>query len=287
LLLSVCSSRHAPLQNDCPAVGHTQVLFMHFAPPEPRQVTPQAPQLLSSFVVSTHPPLQSASGSQRLAHLPLRQTTIAPVDPEHVFPQAPQLVRFAAMSTHPPEHKVGMAPPVHAQVPFTHCSPPGHILPQAPQLFGSFCRSTHARLQLVSVPVPPPPLATLLVLPLALLPPLSLVLASSPLPVSLAPVSASMVVPVSPAPASSLPPPSLTRTRTSPPASAMPPLLLLLLLPLPMPHPLLHWPERQTRGAGHFLLQRPQLSGSDVRSAHVWSLPQKTFVGHILPESGR
>src|SRR5215472_12970529 len=109
---------------------------MHLAPPEPLQVTLQSPQLVSSFVVSTHAPLQFLSVPQPLAHLPMRQTTVAPVDPEHVFPQPPQLVRFDAMSKHSPEHNVGMAPPVHAQVPFTHCSPPGQIWPHAPQLFG-------------------------------------------------------------------------------------------------------------------------------------------------------
>ena len=156
-------------------------------------------------------------------------------------------------------------------------------------MFGSLCRSTHARLQLVSVPVSPTPLAALL--------PLSLVPASPPLPVSLAPVSLSMAEPVSPAPVSLPPPPSPrasppaspasavpvslppppSLTRTAPPASTV---LPLLLLPFPIPHPLVHWPRRQTRGGEHFLPQRPQLSGSAVVLVHTWSLPQKTLVGH-------
>jgi hypothetical protein len=300
LLLSVFSSRHAPLQNDCPAVGHTHMLFMHLAPPGPRQLALQAPQLVSSFVVSTQAPLQLVSGSHLLVHMPLLQTSVAPVDAEHMVPQPPQLVGFEAMSRHWPEHNVGMAPPVHVHMPLTHCSPPGHIVPQAPQLFGSVCRSTHERLQLVNVPVPLPPLAPLLPLPPLLLPPLLLSLAavsspllvslapvSSPLPVSLAPVSALMVVPVSPAPVSpplpSLPPPSLTTA--SPLASPVPP---LLLLPLTTPNSLqlpLQWPRTQTRGGEHTIPHLPQLFGSDCTSVHVWPhmVPAPVVIWQGLP----
>jgi hypothetical protein len=105
---------------------------------------PHAPQLLESWLVSTHaPPHGVVAGGHTQA--PFEQ------DPPfgHPLPQLPQLPESWLVSTHVLPHCVVAGG--HGQAPFEQDTPFGHRWPQLPQLSGSLCR-------LASQPSPRDPL---------------------------------------------------------------------------------------------------------------------------------
>ena len=105
-----------PLHDASPE-GQVHVPPTHVEPPP--QVFPQAPQLASSSVVSTHAPPQfvlAPASAHDSAQLPPAQTSPA----AHAAPQAPQFAGFDARSTHCPAQSMGCAPPEHAHAPPWH-----------------------------------------------------------------------------------------------------------------------------------------------------------------------
>jgi hypothetical protein len=100
------------------------------------QTLPQAPQLLTSFIVFTHALPHETSPAGHV-HTPLAHDA-----PEaHLFPHAPQLFGSDVSLTHAPLHNASPEGQVHA--PPTHAWPAAQTFPHAPQLLGSDPSLTH------------------------------------------------------------------------------------------------------------------------------------------------
>ncbi len=122
LLLSVCSSTHAPLQRAKPVL-HVKVHLLEAhadAAFAMEHALPQWPQLDTLLVMSTHEPLQSVwLAGQPDTQFEFEQSGVLPL---HAFPHPPQLFLSVAVLTHAPAQLVEGAahpasqargPPVH------------------------------------------------------------------------------------------------------------------------------------------------------------------------------
>lgn len=100
---------------------------------------PHAPQLLGSFVVSTHALEQSVRPLPHdVVHVPVEHTCID----AHLFPQEPQLLGSPCVLVHTPPQRWPLLK--HTHWPIWQVVPPLQTMPQAPQLALSVCSSTQA-----------------------------------------------------------------------------------------------------------------------------------------------
>lgn len=101
------------------------------------QARPQAPQLPTSFRMSTHALPHNVNAVFEQTHFPDWQVE----PPGHVLPQAPQLLGSTFRSVQKPLQSV--APVGHLQLPEVHCVPPLQAMLHPPQLALSELSSTH------------------------------------------------------------------------------------------------------------------------------------------------
>jgi hypothetical protein len=140
---SVVTSTQLAPQSVWPA-GHaaTQAPIEHtWSAP---QTLLQAPQLLTSVLVSTHTPLQLVCG---LAQPQVPPRHVVPL--AHTIPHDPQFELSDFKSTHDAAHALRPVPHIASHLPALHTCIAVHAVPHAPQLFGSFAVSTHDPLQVV------------------------------------------------------------------------------------------------------------------------------------------
>jgi hypothetical protein len=169
LLLSVCVSRHWPLQN-CVGAVQTSVHEPFVQTSSFAHVVPHVPQFASSVSTSVQvePHRSGAVPPHTGLHVPATQFGVAPL---HWVPQVPQLVSSVWVSTQVLLQStcgcVQLTVPWHVPVlPFgVHDWPIAQVVPQPPQFASSERGSMHVLLQLISgneqavvpwhVPVPP------------------------------------------------------------------------------------------------------------------------------------
>ncbi len=128
---------HTPLHIVEADAGQLHIEAEHTVFPVHAYGPPQPPQLLLSFVKSTHAPLQSVYPLlHAMPHVPVHTAVALAMPVEHAVPHVPQLLTLFVVSTHTPLHNVG----VGAEHPETQVEPeqtgvpPLHRFPQVPQL---------------------------------------------------------------------------------------------------------------------------------------------------------